>query len=279
MKQRASVEQQPSNLVGYVYLVTNLINGKEYVGQTRTSVEHRWAQHRLRSKCGRSALHAAMRRYGVENFRIDVLARVYGCRDDLLKAEAHQVRERQSLAPIGYNLMPGGEGVDFSNVQIKAVHLEAVRAMAASTHWRAAQHEGAQKRLSDPQWRSKNREALARARSVPECRQKIAEHWRRYRVDPEMQSKHLEGIRQRSDSEWKVNHRLAMERLHTDPRYVAKRDDALRRAAEGRTKKAVERDLMCSPEEAARRVRRRESSRRRAAKKRLTAQETRELGT
>jgi len=56
---------------GYVYLVTNTVNGKKYVGCTRVTVSRRWIQHRSAAKNGSPfALHQAIRKYGFNKFQM-----------------------------------------------------------------------------------------------------------------------------------------------------------------------------------------------------------------
>ena len=55
----------------FVYKLTNLINGKSYVGQTIQTVEKRFKQHQ---HCKTSLIGKAIRKYGAENFSIEVLA-------------------------------------------------------------------------------------------------------------------------------------------------------------------------------------------------------------
>ena len=53
----------------FVYKVTNLIDGKCYVGKTRRSLEERFKEH---SKAN-SGLGNAIRELGIEKFKIEVL--------------------------------------------------------------------------------------------------------------------------------------------------------------------------------------------------------------
>lgn len=58
-----------------VYLVTNNVNGKQYVGQTRQDLKHYlyrqgWAAKYRRSK---PKLYAAIRKHGIKNFSIEIL--------------------------------------------------------------------------------------------------------------------------------------------------------------------------------------------------------------
>ena len=91
-----------------VYIVTNVMNGKQYVGLTK-SLEKRWDAHR-RSNGSAPALHAAIKKYGKEAF-------VFTHVCDAFDFEAAQDIERMLIiqhntkAPNGYNLTDGGEGV------------------------------------------------------------------------------------------------------------------------------------------------------------------------
>lgn len=92
--------------MGYIYKITNLINGKMYIGQTKRSIDIRWKEH-LRSKDD-SPIHKAFRKYGIENFKIETLEE---CADELLnEKEIYYIKQYNSYnGHIGYNATPGGE--------------------------------------------------------------------------------------------------------------------------------------------------------------------------
>lgn len=62
--------------MGYIYKITNKINGKVYIGQTIRNISYRWEEHlrcsnnSKRDKC-EYPLYRAIRKYGKENFIID----------------------------------------------------------------------------------------------------------------------------------------------------------------------------------------------------------------
>lgn len=62
--------------MGYIYVVTNQINGKQYIGQTTNTIKKRWQEHVCESKRQRNSmqvypLYRAMNKYGIENFTIE----------------------------------------------------------------------------------------------------------------------------------------------------------------------------------------------------------------
>lgn len=58
---------------GFIYIIKNTVNNKVYVGQTRTSVEQRWAEHLRHAKYGDQVINRAMKKYGVDKFYIETL--------------------------------------------------------------------------------------------------------------------------------------------------------------------------------------------------------------
>ena len=90
---------------GVIYLVTNLVNGKHYVGQSR-SHKKRWSRHKHGS--GNLHLDASVQKYGIGNFRFEI---VYECDSlwELNIAEIEFIAAFKSTdRRYGYNLDPGG---------------------------------------------------------------------------------------------------------------------------------------------------------------------------
>jgi len=89
----------------YIYLITNLINDKKYIGYTCRSIQDRWKGHCSKSsKC--SGLREAIKEYGVNNFSIIQLA---FCQDQKLAIalEIAYIIEYDSYHN-GYNRNKGG---------------------------------------------------------------------------------------------------------------------------------------------------------------------------
>ena len=86
-----------------IYKITNLLNEKIYIGQTKQPIERRFIQH---SKAD-SPLGQAMRECGLENFTIEVIER---CENqiELNEREKFWIKILKSKSPNGYNLSNGG---------------------------------------------------------------------------------------------------------------------------------------------------------------------------
>lgn len=62
-------------MLGHIYIITNKINGKQYVGQTSRDIYTRFDEHCF-DKRSTSAIHAAIEKYGVNNFELKELETV-----------------------------------------------------------------------------------------------------------------------------------------------------------------------------------------------------------
>jgi group I intron endonuclease len=107
--------------MGWIYLITNNLNGKCYVGQTRRNVEARWKQHKwsvnLTSDIG--VLQRALRCHGVEKFSFEIICEVPN--EDLDSREIQEIAERDTLVPNGYNLQKGGGNSDMHETTKKKI--------------------------------------------------------------------------------------------------------------------------------------------------------------
>lgn len=90
----------------FIYKITNTINKKIYVGQTTSTIKHRFSQHCCPSHNG-SYLGRAIAKYGKENFVIEVLEECSSI-EELNSKEEEYIASFNSLTPNGYNVLHGG---------------------------------------------------------------------------------------------------------------------------------------------------------------------------
>jgi group I intron endonuclease len=95
----------------YIYCITCLHNGKRYIGQTVTTPKKRWYAHTylalVRRRCSR--FYEAIRKYGKEGFRLDVLVSHQQGYDVSDQLEIAFIKQFDTMNPDkGYNMTTGG---------------------------------------------------------------------------------------------------------------------------------------------------------------------------
>ncbi len=127
-----------------IYKVTNIRNGKAYIGQTISTIEHRWSQHKYDSKTGKYPLQRAIKKYGEANFSIASLGS-YETQEDLNNAEQYYIEFFNALNPHGYNLEVGGNSAGKRTDEIKNKISQALKGKKFSEERKArlsAAHKG-----------------------------------------------------------------------------------------------------------------------------------------
>lgn len=100
---------------GIVYLITNLVNGKKYVGQTVKNVRNRWKNHKSSARRGhKSVICDAIRKHGHLSFSVKILCRCYSRPELDLMEDLHIVLHKTIHKPFGYNRRRGGGAGTFS---------------------------------------------------------------------------------------------------------------------------------------------------------------------
>ena len=87
-----------------IYKITNLINGKMYIGQS-IDIEKRWEEHKFYSGKENTAIQSAFKKYGISNFSFEVIEECL--REELDAKEIYWIAKYDSFNN-GYNLTQGG---------------------------------------------------------------------------------------------------------------------------------------------------------------------------
>jgi group I intron endonuclease len=91
-----------------IYKITNKLNGKQYVGQTKATPEKRFTNHVYAASNGSTAIiHNAIRKYGKDAFEIELLQECQSF-EELDEAERRWIAELDTVTPNGYNIEEGG---------------------------------------------------------------------------------------------------------------------------------------------------------------------------
>ena len=92
-----------------IYKITNLINNKVYIGLTTTPLNNRWCAHVRESRKSHLHLYSSMRKYGIDNFKIEQIDSVNSAKK-LGELERYYIKLYKSDDPnFGYNNTKGGE--------------------------------------------------------------------------------------------------------------------------------------------------------------------------
>lgn len=95
--------------MGYIYKITNTINKKAYIGvTTKDNPNERWSNHKsaIRANIGCPFLQKAVKKYGEESFKFEVLIICFD--DDVFKFENEYILKNNTMSPNGYNIATGG---------------------------------------------------------------------------------------------------------------------------------------------------------------------------
>lgn len=120
--------------IGTIYMITNLINNKQYIGQTIRKPSVRFAEHlSVSQKSNYMAVHRAIKKYGSKNFQFSILEQ---CPQELLDEKETYYIKKYNTFNEGYNSTLGGQKgnklfID-SKEMIKIYHkLKSARKVAA----------------------------------------------------------------------------------------------------------------------------------------------------
>lgn len=98
-------------MTGYIYKITNKINGKAYVGKTTRTVQERWEEHlhdsTKKQYYTNRPLYKAIRKYGSDGFTVETLEKVD--LEHLSEREIYWIEYFHTCTE-GYNATVGGDG-------------------------------------------------------------------------------------------------------------------------------------------------------------------------
>ncbi len=92
-----------------IYKITNIVNGKSYIGKTERSIESRFQDHIYESKKIRSEkrpLYSAINKYGIGNFKIELIEETKKSEE----REIYYIEKYKTYGSNGYNATIGGDG-------------------------------------------------------------------------------------------------------------------------------------------------------------------------
>lgn len=140
-----------------IYKVTNLINGKIYIGQTCNTLEYRKSQHERDCKYHRNSyFHEAMLKYGFENFKWEII-------DESDTQEGIDELEKQYIQKYdttdkrnGYNLKLGGREGGLYNEECRRRLGESTKKKWQNPEMAAKMREGLRKGTETVKERAKH---------------------------------------------------------------------------------------------------------------------------
>ena len=170
--------------MGFIYKITNTVNGKSYIGQTIQKPEKRINNHFYPGGSGCTALHNAIQKSGRDAFTVEILHEVLDIfLDDL---EIAEIKRYNTLVPNGYNLDSGGNAN-------KVVSDETRQKMSEA-------RKGCKRNPCSPETRKKISDAHKSRTHTPEARKNMSDAHKGKTLSPEHRKKMSEALKGRTIS-------------------------------------------------------------------------------
>ena len=192
------------DIYGVIYITTNLVTGKRYVGQTikqGKALDEYLDSGKLMLK--------AIKKYGADNFSKLIIYEAL-TEEDLNNKEVFFIKEHQTIQPLGYNIAEGG----YKNPMKYASEGEKQKISATLS-------ESQKKRFANPEARKATGEkAKAYHANNPEARRKHSERLKSYFADnPEARKANSERLKSyyANNPEAHKAHGKRMEAYFADP--------------------------------------------------------------
>lgn len=166
-----SIHEKPPPGFGFIYKITSP-SGSSYIGQTRCSVQQRWKIHVGGQKRGCPALFNAIRKYGQDNMRVEIMSTVPV--SSLNEEETKAITNYNSMAPAGYNLNEGGGNPCCVSDETKRKMSIARERFVYTTEHRAKLSEANRRRVWTEETKRKMAESGRRKIFTPEHRANIS---------------------------------------------------------------------------------------------------------
>ena len=169
---------------GVIYVITNLLTGMKYVGQTTQPVEVRFGKH-MKSDF---LIGRAIRHDGVENFTVEVIEECETLKQ-LNEREKFWIAFFNCMAPNGYNLTDGGQQGASPSAESRKKMSDAHTGVKRSPETVARMSESQKGKVLSLEHRAKLSEAGRGHEVSPETRKKISEAQKGKKLSPETRAK------------------------------------------------------------------------------------------
>ena len=149
-----------SDVMGEIYLITNTITNKQYVGQTLThrknnakyrpfGFEGRFKDHVSEALCNTKKkqcryLNNSIRHNGRDAFTVKLLETC--TRDKLDQKEKEYIKEYSTFYPNGYNLTRGGKTLEHASNELVEISLHIDSPSQTNPNWRYEKHSSETKK-------------------------------------------------------------------------------------------------------------------------------------
>jgi hypothetical protein len=174
----------------YIYLITNNLNGKNYVGQRLCPINKMPETDKYMGSGVR--LHWAYDKYGIENFSKEILA-VCHSRVSVDILEREYIALYRSINKAEYNVADGGLNLGSTSEIWKENH----RKVMKSDKWKIAYKKAVESEEYHQKLREAQRKRWSNENARKECSEKSRERWQ----DPEVKRKHHESAKGRKFTE------------------------------------------------------------------------------